>query len=57
MALGKVIISILLAAVVVRIGQNLRMKLTGARAEIVNSRAHIAWILAVAFFIYAALSK
>lgn len=57
MELGKVIISILLAVVVVRIGQNLRMKLTGARAEIVNSRTHTAWILVVAFFIYAALSK
>lgn len=54
--MGKVILSLILAVFVVRIGRSLRMKLTGANMVIVNSRANFGLILVVAFFIYAAIS-
>ena len=54
--LGKIILSLVLAVIVVRVGRSLRMKLTGASMVVVNSRANMGLILVVAFFIYAAIS-
>lgn len=54
--MGKIILSLVLAVIVVRVGRSLRMKLTGASMVVVNSRANMGLILVVAFFIYAAIS-
>ena len=54
--MGKIIISLILVVVAVRIGRSLRMKLTGASMVVVNSRANMGLILVVAFFIHAAIS-